>query len=123
MFPKRLKQLRKERKLTQEELGKKINVSKVSISGYESGSRNPDTETLKKIADLFDVSIDYLLGRSNAIYSQDESEFLEDIKGSSINELATKFDLTVDGQKATKEEIDTAIALIKTLRASSQDKE
>ncbi|OXS77917.1 hypothetical protein B1B05_09935 [Domibacillus enclensis] len=60
----RLKSLRKERKLTQEELGKRVNVTKVSISGYENGKRSPDTETLQKLADFFDVSTDYLLGRS-----------------------------------------------------------
>lgn len=64
-FPARLKRLRLKHKLTQEQLGKKINVTKVSISGYENGTRSPDIETLQKIADVFDVSIDYLLGRSN----------------------------------------------------------
>ena len=51
--------------MTQEELGKKINVTKVSISGYENGNRTPDMETLQKIAEVFDVSIDYLLGRAD----------------------------------------------------------
>ncbi|SIQ88477.1 helix-turn-helix domain-containing protein [Domibacillus enclensis] len=64
MLGERLKSLRKERKLTQEELGKRVNVTKVSISGYENGKRSPDTETLQKLADFFDVSTDYLLGRS-----------------------------------------------------------
>lgn len=64
-FKERLKRLRKERKWTQEELGKKINVTKVSVSGYENGNRSPDTETLQKIADIFMVTVDYLLGRSD----------------------------------------------------------
>jgi len=51
--------------MTQEQLGKKINVTKVSISGYENGTRSPDVETLQKIAEVFDVSIDYLLGRTD----------------------------------------------------------
>nr|WP_194950168.1 helix-turn-helix transcriptional regulator [Anoxybacillus flavithermus] len=61
----RLKRLRLEKKLTQEELGKKINVTKVSISGYENGNRTPDTETLQKLADFFNVTTDYLLGRTD----------------------------------------------------------
>ncbi|WP_050184329.1 helix-turn-helix domain-containing protein [Domibacillus robiginosus] len=65
MIGERLKKLRKEKKLTQEELGKKVNVTKVSISGYETGNRSPDSETLQKLADFFNVSIDYLLGRSD----------------------------------------------------------
>lgn len=64
-FPTRLKSLRLQHKMTQEQLGKKINVTKVSISGYENGTRSPDVETLQKIAEVFDVSIDYLLGRTD----------------------------------------------------------
>ena len=64
-FPKRLRSLRLGHKLTQEELGKKINVTKVSVSGYENGNRVPDMETLQKIAEVFDVQVDYLLGRTD----------------------------------------------------------
>ncbi len=48
----------------QEQLGELINVTKVSISGYENGNRTPDTDTLRRLADVFGVSTDYLLGRS-----------------------------------------------------------
>lgn len=60
-----LKNLRKSKNITQRQLAEKINVTHVSISGYESGNRSPDTETLQKIADYFNVSIDSLLGRSS----------------------------------------------------------
>lgn len=72
----RLKQLRKEKKLTQTELGNKINVTKVSISGYESGNRSPDTDTLQRLADFFEVSTDYLLGRTDttALTAQEKDE-------------------------------------------------
>jgi len=65
MDGKRLKRLRNEKKLTQSELGKIINVSKVSISGYESGDRTPDTDNLRRLADYFEVTSDYLLGRED----------------------------------------------------------
>ncbi|MGE7132613.1 helix-turn-helix domain-containing protein [Lysinibacillus xylanilyticus] len=65
MLGKRLKLLRAEKKITQEELGKVVNVTKVSISGYENGNRTPDTETLQALADFFNVSTDYLLGRAD----------------------------------------------------------
>ena len=64
-FPTRLRELRTSRKWTQEQLGQKVNVTKVSISGYESGNRTPDIETLQKLADVFEVSVDYLLGRQD----------------------------------------------------------
>ncbi|MCL6516590.1 helix-turn-helix transcriptional regulator [Alicyclobacillus sp.] len=91
-FPDRLRQLRNERKWSQEELGRRINVTKVSVSGYENGNRMPDTDTLQKIADVFGVSIDYLLGRSDVkepgekipddqYVSPDERKLLETVRG------------------------------------------
>ncbi|MDN4593541.1 helix-turn-helix domain-containing protein [Polycladomyces subterraneus] len=65
-FPSRLKQLRRQKNLTQEQLGQQVGVTKVSISLYESGRRNPDLETITKIADVLEVSVDYLLGRTDA---------------------------------------------------------
>ena len=79
MLGERLKQLRKDKNLTQTELGNKINVTKVSISGYESGNRSPDTDTLQRLADFFEVSTDYLLGRTDTAaltpQEQDEADF------------------------------------------------
>jgi transcriptional regulator with XRE-family HTH domain len=60
-FGTRLKDLRLRAKLTQQQLGDIVHVSKVSISGYERGERSPDTETLRNLANYFEVSVDYLL--------------------------------------------------------------
>lgn len=65
MFGERLAKLRKEKGLTQEELAKALNITRSALSLYEIGKRDPDTETLKKMAEYFGVSIDYLLGRTN----------------------------------------------------------
>jgi transcriptional regulator with XRE-family HTH domain len=65
MFQKRLKELRKEKKLSQEELGEVINVSGRTISYFEAGERTPSPEILSKLADIFKVSVDYLLGRTS----------------------------------------------------------
>lgn len=59
----RIKYLRTRKGMTQEELGKIIGVSKVSVSGYENNTRQPDNQALVKIADYFGVTTDYLLGR------------------------------------------------------------
>lgn len=65
MFQNRLRELRKERKLSQDELGEALNLHGRTIGYYESKERNPSPDTLVKIADFFGVSVDYLLGRSN----------------------------------------------------------
>lgn len=73
MFGKRLRMLRKERKLTMKDFGKYFNLAESTISGYEGGSRKPDMDTINKFADYFDVTTDYLLGRSdNPTYTADE---------------------------------------------------
>lgn len=62
IFKERLKDLRHEKKLSQAELAKHIGVSQRSISSWETGFRQPDYETLEKLAAFFDVSTDFLLG-------------------------------------------------------------
>lgn len=61
-FGKRLHKLRKEKGLTQQQLGEIVGVGKVTISRYERHGREADYETLVKLAQYFDVSVDYLLG-------------------------------------------------------------
>lgn len=65
MFGKRLRILREKRGLTQAEVANLFNISTSTIGMYEQGRRDPDTAVLKKIADYFDVSADYLLGRTD----------------------------------------------------------
>ena len=61
----RLKKLRKERKISQLKLAIDLNMNQNSISRYENNEREADYETLIKFADYFDVSLDYLLGRTD----------------------------------------------------------
>ena len=61
----RLKALRKERNVSQLKLALDLNMNQNSISRYETGEREADYETLIRFADYFDVSLDYLLGRTD----------------------------------------------------------
>lgn len=63
MLSQQLKSLRNRKKLTQSELAKIIGVARTTYAMYEQGQREPDYETLIKIADYFDVTTDQLLGR------------------------------------------------------------
>jgi transcriptional regulator with XRE-family HTH domain len=60
-----LSDLRNKSNITQKELANILGVSRGTIGMYEIGQRDPDTETLKKLAQYFNVSIDYLLGNSD----------------------------------------------------------
>lgn len=63
MLSKRLFSLRKQKKLTQQELSSRLGIARTTYSGYELGTSEPDNETLKKIADYYQVSTDNLFGR------------------------------------------------------------
>ncbi len=65
MLPRRLRELREQKQMTQEELGKIFGVDRATISRYETGTRDPDPELLRKFADFFGVTTDYLLGRTH----------------------------------------------------------
>ena len=71
MFSVKLKQLRKERGLLQKDISQIFNVSMGAVGNWESGNRIPDSETLSRIADYFQVSVDYLLGRDTPAESAD----------------------------------------------------
>lgn len=58
----RLKNLRKEKKLTQEDMARKLGITRQAYGNYESGSRDVDSATLKKLVEILDVESDYLLG-------------------------------------------------------------
>ena len=64
MLDKRIKQLRLERGINQKELGDAVGVSKQSVSNWENGNIMPSVDLLIRLADIFGVSTDYLLGRT-----------------------------------------------------------
>ena len=64
MIGRRIKELRTENGLTQQELAKILNVSSMSISFYENEQRKPDSECIIACSRVFDVSTDYLLGKT-----------------------------------------------------------
>ncbi len=65
LFPTRLRRLRERRGISRSALGECCGLSKSIISKYERGEREPTAGSLRKLADFFDVSSDYLLGRKN----------------------------------------------------------
>jgi len=88
-FSKRLKELRKEKGLTQADLAKHLNLSTYStVSLWEKGVNRPELETVKKLALLFGVSLDYLVGESDSrdgnnkgviVVSKEDLEILSDL--------------------------------------------
>lgn len=69
-FGENLKRLRIDKKLTQNQLAEKMNMSKSSISYYESGNKMPSPDVLAKFSDYFEISIDVLMGTDKPLYGQ-----------------------------------------------------
>lgn len=83
-FSERLKTLRTAAHLSQEELSVKLKVSRSCIGNYEQGKRLPSVEDLEKIADFFNVDMDYLVGKTNIqkeftmdYYTENERHLIE----------------------------------------------
>ncbi|MDQ0903997.1 transcriptional regulator with XRE-family HTH domain [Paenibacillus sp. V4I7] len=115
----RIALLREKRGLTQEELSNKIGISRAALSHYETNRREPDYETINKIANFFNVTVDYLLGRTDqpqTVLDHDVREFVEhlDLTDESI---LKKFSLTVDGRVLTPEEAKRFIAFVRAERS------
>ncbi|MFO3716085.1 LexA family protein [Anaerococcus cruorum] len=73
MLEKRLKSLRADCGFSQSELGQKLHVGKTTVSAWENGVSSPDLETLVRMADIFGVSPNYLLGTENVKNKSNDS--------------------------------------------------
>lgn len=89
MFPETLRKLRKKRKLTQKQFAKEVFISPSSVSQYETGRILPSRETLKRIADFFGVSTEYLMGTST-IAEIEEKLNCDYWHGISVNQMLNR---------------------------------
>lgn len=88
-FGYRLRELRKKKKMTQEQVAKRLGLSKTTISGYENNVKTPSLEVLTKLAILYGASSDFILGLDNRkmIETDELTASQEDI----IRRLITEF--------------------------------
>lgn len=88
-FGLRLKELRKKKKLTQQQVARRLNLTKASISGYENNTITPPNDMLVKLALMYGVSTDYLLGldKKESIVISDLTESQKEIVTLLVNEF------------------------------------
>lgn len=65
MLQDRLRELRTQKHLTQEQVADKLGITRPAYTAYEAGKRQPDYSSLRQLADLYGVTTDYLLGQNN----------------------------------------------------------
>lgn len=114
----RIAKLREDRGWTQEQTAGKLGISRAALSHYEKNRREPDTDTLTKFADLYQVTIDYLVGRTldpDSTLSEDVRSFVDHLELSD-EEILEKYNLSIDGRKLTPEETRRFIAFVRAER-------
>ncbi|CEP67835.1 Cro/C1-type helix-turn-helix domain [Moorella glycerini] len=116
-FAERLTRLRERKGLTQEDLAKKLNISRSALSLWEIGKREPNFETTTKIADFFGVSVDYLLGRTDDPRSLKEKVFDPTYEPTEVDleELLQIANIRFMGEKLAKQDKDKLLQIAKIL--------
>lgn len=100
-FSEKLKLVRKESNMTQEEVAQRLGVTRATYSRYELGQREPNVEMLKNISNVFNVSVDFLVNTNkynkDAVLNSTEQKLLQIFR-----------DLNVQGQDYIMQTIDMA---------------
>lgn len=97
-----IRKLRQQQKLSQKEFGKTFNLAESTIGMYERGERKPDYATLSKIADYFNVSLDFLLGKDSVnglplLNEKEEKDIAKKLEGI-LGDLDSDSSLAFDGE-------------------------
>ena len=105
-FGKRLAELRKEHNLTQNDVAEKLNVSPQAVSKWENDLTSPDIETLIKLAEMFDISVDELVGKKSA-----PAQYLQEGQRKNINKMMMK--IIGDSSDGDKVRLNLPMAAVK----------
>ena len=104
MNAQKLKALRKAKGITQSELADILGVARTTYANYEQGTREPDNKTLNKLADYFEVSTDYLLGRDTPRWATpDDIIDLEEILERNVHMAYGGEDLTEEDKQRVQD--------------------
>ena len=118
MFSERLKLLRSSKKMTQKDLAAILNITQQAIAKWENRISSPDYETLLRIADYFNVSVDYLLGR-DAPPPADPTQAHPALPPDAV-ELLNLFDkLNADGRARLMEQAEMLVASGRYIKSDS----
>lgn len=110
LFGNRLKELRKNKNISQEEIGELCGVAKTTISNWENNITQPPIETITKLAQYFSVTTDYLLG-----LNRDDLDKIERLK------IACQEAGLMAGQDFTLEEFEKAMLVVETLKGNKKN--
>jgi transcriptional regulator with XRE-family HTH domain len=110
----RLRELRKEKGFTQKEVALKLNIGQTTYAGYENNKSNPDLGMLDQLSNFYNVTTDYLIGKTDIKLTITEMTLLKEID-LDHEELFKKYQLTIDGEPLSRDEFKKAIELIRLM--------
>lgn len=115
-FGKRLSEIRKEKKMSQAELAKRLKVSRPTITQWESGVKVPTSANLDLLIRVLDVSIDWLTGKSEIRYTAEEQEVNKKLADHiPLDKIAAEHNMTYEDKVLTQSEKESVLAFVDTL--------
>lgn len=123
MFSKNLRDLRKEKALSQKELGDAVGVSASAIGMYEQNRRKPNTKMICKFAEYFGVSSDSLLGSKSGVVGQDLNSIEDALKAFLRSQKGLRFNgkpVTEDELKMIEEAITRGMRAIEKMQRQNE---
>ncbi|MFI8492610.1 helix-turn-helix domain-containing protein [Peribacillus butanolivorans] len=115
MILNRIVSLRKGKRWSLQYTADQLGIAKSTYAGYESGYRRPSLESIKSMADLFETSIDYILGRADHPAFLPKEVSTESVQFMEIMDLPN-LELAVDGTPLSEEEMIQFVAFIRAKR-------
>lgn len=112
----RLKELRKSKGLTQQDIADKLKITRAAYTNIENGKRDPDTATLQKLANIFGVTVDYILDRESESVDDETTEILRELK--TRPEMKTLFSVS---KKASADDIKKAAKILSAMISDDDD--
>ncbi|WP_075864953.1 helix-turn-helix domain-containing protein [Carboxydothermus islandicus] len=114
-FGKKLRELRKSQGLTQKELGRRLNVTEAAVGMWEQGRRLPDPEVLARLAEIFGVSVDYLLGNNQQASPSTPSWWYRDTPPTNVEleEFLKNANIYFDGTPLDEEDKEDILTYLK----------
>lgn len=104
-FGQRLASIRKEKKMSQNDLAKRVGVARPSVTQWESGAKIPSMASLEKISSALDVSLDWLTGKSDKPFTVEEQQFVKKIEDAvPVDQIAKEHPISINGKVLTEKQ-------------------
>lgn len=124
LFAKRIKDERYKKGWSQKHITEQLGLSRSNtVCNWEYGHRTPRTlETVERLAEMFDVTTDYLIGRTNRPQgTAKDDELLQELEITDTQDLLSKYNFTVDRQPLTERQALMALDLVRSFIRSERD--